>query len=201
MNLKTSLQFDFTMQPGDVVLFQHQSDLGKLIQRVTGSWASHAAFALDEDEFIEAADLSGVRRVPLATYVTDSTFLRIQVRRAPGLDVEKAVAKVLTLNGEPYGTWDLLRIYAYEHFGISTLDQAALDSETHIICSQLDAIGLHAGGVDVRPQFGINTLGLVTPAKLAVASVLQTVYDFQRSNVHEAFKMVPSAPDPPASGH
>ena len=197
MNTPMTPLFDFTMQPGDVVLFQHMTDLGKLIQRVTGSWASHAAFALDADEFIEAADLAGVRRVPLATYVTDPMYLRIQVRRAPNLDVDKAIAKALTLNGEPYGTWDLLRIYGYEHFHISTLDQAALDSETHIICSQLDAIALYAGGVDVRPQFNINTLGLVTPAKLAASVLLPIVYDLQRGNVHESFKMVLSAPDPP----
>ena len=197
MNTPMNPLFDFTMQPGDVVLFQHQTDLGKMIQKVTGSWASHAAFALDADEFIEAADLAGVRRVPLATYVTDPTYLRIQVRRAPGLDVQAAVAEVLTLNGDPYGTMDLLRIYAYEHFHIQTLDQARLDSKRNIICSQLVALGLYAGGVDVRPQFNLHTFGLVTPAMVAVSSVLQTVYDLQRGSIHESFQMVPSSPDPP----
>jgi hypothetical protein len=171
--------FDFPLQAGDVVLFQHDSDLGKLIQKCTNTWASHAAMSLGEDWLIEAHDLGGVRKVHFDSYFADPTYTRIQVRRAPGLNVQAAIAKVLTLNGEPYGTWDLLRIYGYEHFHISTLDQAALDSETHIICSQLTALGLYAGGVDLRPQFKVNTFGLLTPGNHAEAVALNTEYDWR----------------------
>ena len=172
--------FAFELQPADVVLFQHESDLGKLIQKVTGTWASHAAMALGGDWLIEASDLKGVGKVHFQAYLEDKTYIRIQVRRAANLNVDSALTKVLTLDGEPYGTWDLLRIYGYEHFHISTLDQAALDSETHVICSQLTALGLYAGGVDLRTQFKVNTFGLLTPGDHAAALALTTVYDWHK---------------------
>jgi hypothetical protein len=135
--------------------------------------------ALGEDWLIESSDLNGVGKVYIESYLSDKTYVRIQVRRAAGLDADRAMMKVLSLDGEPYGTWDLLRIYGYEHFHISTLDQASLDSETHVICSQLTALGLYAGGVDLRPQFKVNTFGLLTPGHHAEALALTTVYDWR----------------------
>jgi hypothetical protein len=80
--------FDFALQPGDFVLFQHESSLGRIIQHVTHSWASHAAFVVAApDRLIEAADLDGVRLTQIEDYILDATFVRIQVRRSPALVV------------------------------------------------------------------------------------------------------------------
>jgi hypothetical protein len=76
--------FTFVMQPGDFVLFQHDSDLGRIIQHVSQSWASHAAFAVEApDQMIEAADFNGVRHSTLAEYVTirPSSGFKSAVRR------------------------------------------------------------------------------------------------------------------------
>jgi len=189
--------FSYAMQPGDVVLFQHQSDLGKMIQHVTHSWASHAAFCVaSPDQLIEAADLSGVRRTKIEGYTIDPTFIRIQIRRAPGLNVEAAVAKALSLNGSPYGTVDLLKIYGYR-LGWCDLDRETLDGEDKVICSELDARALYAGGVDVRPQFQVVSFGMVTPAMLA-ESDLPVVYDWIKETGDEkALAAVSVDPDPP----
>jgi hypothetical protein len=190
--------FDFSLQPGDFVLFQHESDLGRIIQRVTGSWASHAAFCtVAPDGLIEAADLDGVRQTKIEDYTTDHTFIRIQVRREPLLSVPDAVVKALSMNGKPYGTFDLFKIYGYR-MGWCDLDRATLDGEDKIICSELVARALAAGGVDVRKQFGVQSFGMVTPAMLAETTI-PVVYDYTREESHEAVHAVPAvAPDPPA---
>ena len=54
--------FAFCLLPGDFLLFQHETSLGRIIQHLTHSWASHAAFCRQQpDGLIEAADLDGVR--------------------------------------------------------------------------------------------------------------------------------------------
>ena len=173
------VQLPATLQAGDVVLFQHQSDLGKLIQAVTGSWASHAALGLMPGLTIEAHDLEGVRRVVFSLYFEDPSYVRVQVRRAPGLNVLLACDAAKAMNGAPYDVWDLVRIYGYAQLHLSRLDDAALDSPDKLICSELVARALFAGGVDVRPQFGLATFGLVTPAMLADSTLLETVSDWR----------------------
>ena len=118
------------------------------------------------------------------------------MRRAPSLDIAAAVAKALSMDGDPYGTVDLLKIYGYR-MGWCDLDRAALDGEDKIICSELVARALAAGGVDVRPQFGLHSFGMVTPAMLAETTIA-VVYDYTREGDHEAIHSVPAlAPDPP----
>lgn len=188
--------FAFDLKPGDFLLFQHESSLGRIIQHVTRSWASHAAFCWrSPDDLIEAADLDGVRETHIETYLSDPTFVRIQVRRAVGLEIAYAVSRALSMDGKPYGTVDLLKIYGYE-LGWCDLDTITLDGEDKIICSELVARALYAGGVDVRPS-GLHSFGMVTPAMLATSKV-PVVYDFQREVDHEAVHSVPAlAPDPP----
>jgi hypothetical protein len=189
--------FSFSLEPGDFLLFQHDSDLGRIIQHVTKSWASHAAFAIaPPDKMIEAADLSGVRRSTLAEYTSDPTFLRIQVRRAPMLAPTPAVEKALSLNGKPYGTVDLLKIYGWR-LGWCDLDSATLDGEDKIICSELVARALFAGGVDVR--CGVHSFGMVTPAMLAT-STIPVVYDWVKEKADEKVSVVRAAGDPPDCG-
>ena len=189
--------FNFALQPCDCILFQHQSDLGKIIQKVTKSWASHAALCIwGPDYLIEADDLVGVHKTALSIYLRDTSFVRIQVRRAINLKIADAVNKALALNGHPYGTLDLIKIYGYDH-GWNDLDTPTLDGEDKLICSELVARALAAGGVDVRPQFGVRSFGMVTPAMLSESTVLKVVYDWVKEEVHEVPQPVPCAPDPP----
>ena len=164
---------------GDVVLFRHEGTLGDMIRAVTHSDFSHAAFGVGADALVEAHDLDGVRRTLLADYLTVPEYTRVQVRRAPGLTVSLAVAKALSMNPQPYDTWDLVRIYGYQKLGLKVLDTPTLDSEDKQVCSELDARALFAGGVDVRLQFGLVTFGLVIPGMLAESTLLETVSDWR----------------------
>jgi hypothetical protein len=102
------------------------------------------------------------------------------------------------MNGKPYGTIDLLKIYGWK-LGLGDLDQAALDGEDKIICSELVARALYAGGVDTR--LGVKSFGMVTPAMLA-ASMIPVVYDWimevPDAKVADPHSL-PALPDPPSS--
>ena len=173
--------FAFTRQPGQGLAFEHVGNpLSLEIRRVTDCWACHAAFVIEApDKLIEAHDLHGVRKTTLADYLNDPTYVRIQVRSAPGLNVEKAVAKALTFDGKPYGTAELFEILLYEKAHIHSIPWEKLDGEGHLICSEVCGRAWLDGEFDVRPGFNIPTIGLYTPAMIVRSVKLVTEYDWR----------------------
>jgi len=190
--------FTFELQPADCLVFSHSNWLGKAIQHATHSEWSHAAVALGPRHLIEAHDLEGVRQTEIDEYLADPTYTRILVcRPTPPFDVDKAVAKALSLDGRPYAVADLVRIYLYEHCGLHGLDCEQLDGEKFLICSEVCCRVCIAGGKDMLSQWKLHTPGLFIPAMVAGSRELAWKYDWKREVSH-ATVFAPAAPAPAA---
>ena len=214
---------DFSsIKAAQALVFNRKSNLGTLIKDVTGMPYTHCAIyegAHHSEVYttIEAHDLEGVRHCVVGDdYFADPTVLTIAAYDIPTLtdDERWAILDYADgMNGWPYDTEQLIGILCHRRIPGMTLNQNSLDDPKKLICSELVGRAYIGGAhrMGILPD-GV-CVGCLTPADLTttltwthewyrgpggVWVAATTKEEVPREEIHP---FVPSAPDPPDSGH
>lgn len=135
---------------GDIIFYESNTFIGRVIRKVTKFPFSHAALAISPNDIIEANAFIKSRRVSFA----ETDYKRVVVMRSKTTlsDAQKIaiIQESRQLLGRGYDYWAIF-VFALKYiFGINT-DNYATDA-TKLWCTELVDYVYHAANIDLVPE-------------------------------------------------
>lgn len=158
------------MKAGDIVFFQSNSLISRIISRVTSSPYSHVAVAVSETHIIEANRGILSREIELSELLVPGVKVVLKRPTISEVEVAKVVESARSMIGKDY---DMMSIFQWLVIILLNIPRVGFfNTPNKLYCSELIDIAFSNAGVDLIPN---RSTGIVLPSELYNSTVLEDV--------------------------
>lgn len=131
-------------QPGDIIVVKSNTIIGRIIRKVTNSWASHVAVYIGNG-FVFEARPGGARAVPVSLYEGSKWEYRVFRMRVSQPQKEAFINRLIQKSGRGYDYGQILSLALKHMFDIDLKAQ----NKQLAICSELVYEAAKEAGIPV----------------------------------------------------
>lgn len=174
-----------SISDGDIILFQGQRQLSRLIRQVASSAYSHVGLVLTwyGRRILLSAEMPKIQALPLglavAGYPGRVDWYRLRPEARSRVDRERLALEALVNLGVEYGVGTLGKLAATYTLGVHGPDSVDSDHDEvahSLICSQFVSRCFRTAGLDLSPKSDLET----DPGEIARSPYLEFVGTLQR---------------------